>query len=41
MKVVVKGEMTSSKKNFRNVGDERVEVLIERLIRRIRKRLKK
>ena len=41
MKVVAKGEMISSKKNFRNVDGKKVDILIERVIKKIKNKLKK
>ena len=40
MKIVVKGEITSSKKKFRNVDNVNVELFLERVIKKLRKRLK-
>ena len=41
MKVVIKGEFKSSKANLRNSEEIKLDVYLERLIKRIKKRLKK
>ena len=41
MKVVIKGEFKSSKANLRNSEEIKLDVYLERLIKKIKKRLKK
>ena len=41
MKVVVKGEFKSSKVNLRNSEEIKLDVYLERLIKKIKKRIKK
>jgi hypothetical protein len=41
MKVVIKGEFKSSKVNLRNSEEIKLDVYLERLIKKIKKRLKK
>jgi hypothetical protein len=41
MKVVIKGEFKSSKVNLRNSEEIKLDVYLEKLIKRIKKRLKK
>ena len=41
MKVVIKGEFKSSKVNLRNSEEIKLDVYLERLIKKIKKRFKK
>jgi hypothetical protein len=41
MKVVIKGEFKSSKVNLRNSEEIKLDVYLERLIKKIKKRIKK
>jgi len=41
MKVVIKGEFKSSKANLRNSEEIKLDVYLERLIKKIKKRIKK